>query len=334
MTNKSIILPNYNHNLIRALLSLKVEEREIPTLNANEVLVEMKAAPCNPSDIAFLRGGYNIIKELPAVPGFEASGIIVDTGKDVNSLYGKRISCYVNEKNNGTWTRYFKARAKECLILKEGITYEQGAGLSINPTTAWAMFDTALKAGAEAIIQNAAAGQVGQFINVLASKKGMEVINLVRKAKHVEELNKAGLGHVLDSTSENFEENFASIVALLKPSVAFDAVAGDISSLMLNHMPAGSQVLVYGGLSGAKIFDIDPMQIIFQDKSIRGFNMNKWLQDISQEALNKTTDEIQELFIKGDFNTKIQCSYPLDEVVTAIRTYIKDMSAGKILLTP
>jgi NADPH:quinone reductase-like Zn-dependent oxidoreductase len=56
---KAIILPAYNSNIIRAMLSLRIEEKDIPKPGSNQVLIKIEAAPCNPSDIAFIRGMYN-----------------------------------------------------------------------------------------------------------------------------------------------------------------------------------------------------------------------------------------------------------------------------------
>jgi len=49
------------------------------------------------------------------------------------------------------------------------------------------------------------------------------------------------------------------------------------------------------------------------------------------EAIN---DELQDLIIHGILETKIQAIFKLDDIVNGIRTYIKSMSAGKILFKP
>src|SRR5210317_1632865 len=187
-SSKSAVLPAYNDNLIRAIIGLKIEGRPIRELKKSEVLVKMEGAPCNPSDIAFLRGGYNIIKPLPAVPGFEGTRTVVETGNRTNAMMGKRVSCFVQETNDGTWAEYFIARITDCIVLKDGVDTEQAACLSINPLTAWALVDMAVKEGCKAFVQNAAGGQVPRIMERMAEKYGLKVINLVRKEVGVEAL--------------------------------------------------------------------------------------------------------------------------------------------------
>lgn len=332
--SRSAILPAYNDNLLRAMLALKVEERTLPGLQKDEVLVKMEGAPCNPSDIAFLRGGYNIVKPLPAVPGFEGAGTVVETGTEARSLMGKRVSCFVQEDNDGTWAEYFIAKSKDCILLKAGVDWMQAACLSINPITAWAMFEMVEKAGCKAFIQDAAGGQVPAIMQKLADRKGIRVINLVRKSEAADALKNRGTSYVLNTGEEHFLEQLRQYCDELQPAFAFDAVGGDLAGAMLNAMPDGSRVIVYGALSGSSIAGIDPMGVIFRNKSVTGFNLNDWLANLTTDELTAITDKIQDLVIAGDIQTAVQGTFPLDRVVEGIRTYIKSMSAGKIIFTP
>ncbi len=329
---KVVVLPQYNDNLIRALLGLKIEERDLPALQNDEVLIKLIAAPCNPSDIAFLRGGYNIVKPLPAIPGFEASGEVVDAGKDASGLVGKKVSCFSQAYADGTWAEYFRAKASDCIVLKEAMDPDQAACLSINPLTAVGMFEMVEKAGNTPFILNAAGGQVPAFMRVLAAEKGIRVINIVRKEEQVEQLRKDGQHFTLNAAGDNFKEKLKEACAEVKPQLAFDAVAGEQAGLMLNCMPEGAGLVVYGGLSGQAVSGFDPMGLIFQNKTVSGFNLNDWIADMDPATFKAHTDRVQDLFIQGKFHTGIQGSFRLEEVVTAIRTYIKSMSSGKILL--
>jgi NADPH:quinone reductase-like Zn-dependent oxidoreductase len=329
---RAVILPQYNDNLIRALLGLKIEEIDIPDLRSDDVLIRLEAAPCNPSDIAFLRGGYNIVKPLPAVPGFEGTGEVVDAGANAKNLLGKKVSCFSQEDADGTWAEYFRVKASDCIVLKEGMETDQAACLSINPLTAVGLFDKVAKAGNPAFIVNAAGGQVPAFMRALAAEKRIEVINIVRKPEQVAQLTGEGQPWVLNSADENFIEQLKETCNILRPAFAFDAVAGDMASQMLNCMPGEATLVVYGGLSGQAVSGLDPMGLIFRHKKVMGFNLNDWIAGMDQDRFQKYTDFVQDQFIRGKFKTTIQGHYKLEEVVTGIRTYIKSMSSGKILL--
>lgn len=332
--SKSIVLPQYNDNLLRAMLSLKLEKRNIPELKPDEVLVKMEGAPCNPSDIAFLRGGYNIVKTVPAVPGFEGAGEVVKTGIEASELFGKRVSCFIQSEHDGTWAEFFIARKHNCFVLDDILPADQAACFAINPMTAWALFELIEKSDTKALVQNAASGQVGRFIQFFADKNGIDVINIVRKETQVEQLKNDSSGIVLNSSSTGFQEQLQEVCKTFQPTMALDAVGGEMTATLLNSLPTKGQVVVYGGLSGERIAGIDPMGIIFKGKKLLGFNLNDWLERNSYEDVQSIAKKLQHLFIRGELRTSVQGSFPLDQAVAGIRTYIKSMSAGKIIFTP
>jgi NADPH:quinone reductase-like Zn-dependent oxidoreductase len=333
-TNHAIILSEYNNNLVRAILGLKKGELNLRILKNNEVLIKVEAAPCNPSDIAFIRGGYNITKTLPAVPGFEGTGFVVETGIDAQYLIGKRVSCFTQANADGTWAEYFISKAEDCIVLKPELDAEQAASLSINPFTAYGLIEMALMKNCRAIIQNAGGGQIAEFIRVLAQMKGMEVIHVVRKEEHVNELKAKGISYVLDSTKENFKEDLKTISNQLNATIAFDAVGGEQTGILLHVLPPHSEVILYGALAGGLISGIVPFDIIFRDKKLSGFNLSEWKAKKSGEEFDTINNLLQDLIISGKLRTKIQASFKLDDAINGIRTYIKSMSDGKILFKP
>ena len=329
---KSVILPAYNRNIIRAIISLKTGERDLHDLNPDEVLVKMEAAPINPSDIAFIRGEYNVDKPMPAVPGFEGTGKVVDAGKEAGHLIGKRVSCFVQGDRDGTWAGHFIANGDKCIIIKDELPVEQAACLSINPFTAYALIELAAKKGCKTIVQNAAGGQVAEFVRVFAKKSGIEVVNIVRKDEHIEKLKGEGVEYVLNSTAEDFEEKLKEIAKDMEASLAFDAVGGDATGVLMNNLPAGSEVVLYGGLSGVDLQGIDSLEVIFGNKKLYGFDLNKWIGTQSRIEYQRIAGEIQDMILAGKIETAISARFPVDDIVNAIRTYIKSMSAGKVLL--
>lgn len=73
---------------------LIVKELDIPVPQNGEVLIRVESAPINPSDLSFLNGFYSSQKQPPCTPGFEGSGVVIQSGGGFMgwSLNGKRVA--------------------------------------------------------------------------------------------------------------------------------------------------------------------------------------------------------------------------------------------------
>lgn len=331
---KSISLPAYNKNIIRAMLGLKTIETKMPTPNDNEVIIKVNAAPINPSDIAFIQGVYNVVKPLPATPGFEASGVIVDAGKNCKDVIGKKVSCFVQDDKSGTWSEFVLANKEDIILLKDEMDMDQAACFTVNPFTAYGLFSIALIYQSKAIVQNASGGQVAYFIRKMAEEHNIKVIDIVRKPETATELINDGAKYVLVETDENFKEKLHKLITELDATVAFDAVGGTLSGIIYNALPNDSELVVYGGLSGKAIDGINTMEVIFNNKIISGFNLIDWKAELDEGEFEQISEELQEKFICGDYKTKIADAYSLEDIVVGLRSYISAMSLGKILIKP
>lgn len=332
-TMKALVVESYNSNLVRALAGVKMMEIPVPVIFDGQVLIKVEAAPVNPSDIAFLRGSYNITKTLPAVPGFEGAGRIVAVGEDVDqNLTGKMVCFFTQDENVGSWAEYVVVNVTNTLVLNDEISVGQAACMFVNPLTAYALFEHAFENDHEAVILTGAGGQVSHFIRFFAKERGIKVINLVRKEPHIEALKHDGEEFVLNITSSDFSAQLASLARQLNATIAFDAVGGEITGKLINAMPEGSEIMLYGGLSGQPVSGIDALGIIFKNKILGGFNLGAWLEDIPQDELLVISQYLQSLILENKMSTKIQNIFPLHDFYTGLRSYISDMSGGKVLL--
>ena len=331
---KSVILPSYNRNIIRAMLGLKVEEVEMPVPDENDLIIKIHASPVNPSDIAFIQGVYNIVKPIPTVPGFEASGTVIDAGKNVKHLVGKKVSCFVQNDNSGTWSEFVIAKMDDVIELRDDMDMDQAACFTVNPFTAYGMFDIVLQREASSIIQNASGGQVANFIRRMANENGINVIDIVRKEETAELLRSRGAAHVLVETQDGFGEKLQELSSQLLPRVAFDAVGGDLGGAMFNALSEDSELVVYGGLSGKALSGLNVMDIIFNNKIVSGFNLMDWKADIGMDEFDRVSQLLQEKIINGGYITEIGGSTSLENIVKGLRAYIADMSKGKLLVKP
>ena len=315
-------------------MSLRTDEVDSLIPADDEVVVEMAASACNPSDIAFIRGIYNIIKPVPAIPGFEAAGIVIAAGKNTGHLLGKKISCFVQSDSSGTWAEQFIVGINDLVVLDENMDMDQGAAFTVNPFTAFGLIEIAKLRESSAIIQNAAGGQVADFIRNLAADNGIEVLNIVRKESTAVSLKEAGVKHILCEQDEHFEEELQTIAHALNATTTFDAVGGGLSGQLFHAMPEDSELVVYGGLSGRRIEGINEMDLIFKNKIISGFNLIDWKNEMEEDEYLSISEYLQQQFISGSLQTKFQATSTLDDIVKGLSSYLKNMSAGKLLIKP
>jgi NADPH2:quinone reductase len=335
-TMRAVVLREYSEDVRDAIRGLKVLERAVPRPRRGQVLVKIAAAPCNPSDLLLLQGKYGTLKKLPSVPGWEGAGTVVATGGGLLGrwLMGKRVACAVRSDRDGTWAEYVLANVNNCIAVKSALPIEQAACLIINPLTAHAMLDTARRAGHQAAVHTAAAGQLGRMMIAMAADLDYPLINVVRRDEQAQLIQALGAKHVLNSASEGFERELKALCYRLNATAAFEPVAGEMTGTVLNAMPSRSTAYVYGALSQDACGNIDPIGLVFHEKIVTGFFLGNWLDRRGVIGILRAAGRVQRMIIEGRIGTLVQRRLNLDEVVDGLLQYVDNMTGGKVLITP
>jgi len=314
--------------------SISVAEMPVPRPGHGEVLVKVFASPVNPSDLMFLQGLYGFKKPLPAVPGFEGSGTVVEASPGMlgRFLSGKRVACTTADAKiaGGMWAEYTVTSAHLCIPLRKQVDLEQGAVMLVNPLTAWALMEEARRGGHKAVVQTAAASALGRMIVRLGHRFSIPVINVVRRPEQFKLLESMGAKYVVNSSDPGFESSLRDLCRRLGATIGFDAVAGEMSAQLLRAQPRGSRLLVYGGLSLAPC-QVDPGSLVFEGKRLEGFSLTAWLRRKSLLGQLRLSREVQKL-LDSDLKTEFQARVPLTDAMRGLRQYSDNMTAGKVLL--
>jgi NADPH:quinone reductase-like Zn-dependent oxidoreductase len=310
----------------------------VPQPGTGEVLVKMHASPINPSDLAFLAGGYGIKKHFPVVPGFEGSGIVVAAGKGIlpKIWLGKKVACAASPKLNGCWAEYMVTTAASCVPLSKKISIDQGSMMFVNPMTAIAFFDVYKNTPnpskkLRGIINTAAASALGRMVIRLGKQKGIPVISIVRREEQVEMLKSEGAEFVVNSSDPDFELKLKELAHQLNATILFDAVGGKLPQQLLSAAPKGSKLFIYGRLS-ADACEILPGELIFTGNQIQGFWLTNWLHEKGMLKTLLAIRKVQSL-INHELGTNIHKQFSIGQITEAIETYKNNMSKGKVLLS-
>jgi NADPH:quinone reductase-like Zn-dependent oxidoreductase len=287
--------------------------------------------------LLLLQGKYGTLKTLPTVPGWEGAGTVVASGGGLFGRYlvGKRVACALRSANrNGTWAEYFVANATDCIPLKAATPIEQAASFIINPMTAIALLETARRDGHAAAVHTAGASQLGRMLITLAADQNYPLINLVRRDEQEQLLRSAGAKHVINTSREDFVEKLKALAKELNATAAFEAIAGDMTGIVLNTLPPKSTAYLYGALSQSPCGSIDPIEVVFHRKSLTGFFLGNWMEERGLLGVIRAASKVQRRLIDGSIATTIQRRLALDEVVDGLLQYTTHMTDGKVLITP
>ncbi len=311
---------------------VQVRQIETPRPGPGEVLVRMAAAPINPSDLGFLAGGYRSSKPTPVVPGFEGSGRVVAAGPGIlpRLWLGRRVACAASGRHGGTWAEYMVTKASLCIPLSASTGLEPAAMMLVNPLTALAFFDLAHQGSHPALVNTAAASNLGRMVLRLGQARHIPVINIVRRAEQVELLRSLGAELVLDSSEPDFDSRLAELARQYQASLLLDAIGGEMTERLLTAGPTGSTVVCYGLLSYQNAC-FDPRLLFNQDKRLTGFLLTTWQSQRGLLRILLAARRAQGL-LSGELQPVVHKKLPLSEVAQGLETYQNQMTAGKVLL--
>jgi trans-2-enoyl-CoA reductase len=307
---------------------LHVELRPSPTPAAGEAIVKMLAAPINPADLNQIEGKYPIRAELPATPGFEGAGVVIDLGANATNVTTGAL--VILPHNVGTWRDAVAVKADELVVVPAGIEPVDAAMLKINPMTAWRLLHdyVDLQKGGW-LIQNAANSAAGRAVIQIAHELGYKTVNVVRRAELIDELHAEG-GDVVLVDGENLREEVKAATGGAPIRLGLNAVGGDSALRLANCLAPGSTLVTFGAMS------LQPLKIpngllIFKDLRFRGIWINKWYDNATPEQRLEAFQQLFEMAKRGLLRTKVEKAYPLSEAKTAVAHAARGQRSGKII---
>ncbi len=307
---------------------LRVEQQPWPKPAPHEAVVQMRAAPINPADLNQIEGKYPVRTELPATPGFEGAGIVVDLGAGVtNVAVGALV---ILPHNIGTWRDALAVKADELVVVPAGIEPVHAATLKINPLTAWRLLDdyVDLKKG-DWLIQNAANSAAGRTVIQIARELGYKTVNVVRRMELIDELRAEG-GDVVLVDGEDLREKVKSATSDAPIRLGLNAVGGDSALRLANCLAPRSTLVTFGAMS-LQPLKIPNRLLIFKDLRFRGIWINKWYDNATIEERMDAFRPLFEMAERGLLKTKVEKSYPLTEAKAAVAHAAQGKRSGKIV---
>lgn len=311
---------------------VEIVEVEPAPVGPNDVRVELEASAINPADLLAIQGLYGILPKLPAIPGNEGVGRIIEKGKNVSHVQiGNRVLLPFRS-GIGTWREQLVIPAKGLFALPETADPLQLAMALVNPPSAYFMLTkfVSLQRG-DWIIQNAANSGVGQFVITFAKNMGIKTVNIVRREEIVKDLLDLG-GDIVLVDDQDLIKRVAQLTNKAPIKLGLDGVAGEATHKLSQCMAFGGTIVNYGAMS-LKRCELGATQVIFKQIKLVGLWLQKWTETAPPEEVQALYTKTTEAVINGIVKTKVDSVYPLSEIKKALSHAMQEKRKGKIILT-
>jgi len=306
-------------------------ELDTPPLDAGQALVEVVAAPINPSDVLTLTGEYGQLPPLPAIGGREGVGQVAELGPEtsgppVGQLVLLPTGC-------GTWSTHVVVEAAQLVPLPNEADPLQLAMMTINPPTAALLLSEFVTLEQdEWVLQNAANSAVGLYLVQLARLRGHRTVSLVRREEAAAVVREAG-GDVVLVDGDDLRRRVGDAIGDARIRLGIDAVGGAATGRLAACLGPSATLVSYGRMSGEPC-TIEPEAFIFRDLTVRGFWLASWYRQTPEPERRALVGEIARLIAAGELHAPVHATYDVTEIKAAVAVAASGGRSGKILIVP
>ena len=179
-----------------------------PTVNENDVLVQVHSAGVNSLDSLIRNGEFKLFLpyKTPFVNGHDVAGIVIKAGSKVSKFkVGDEVYSRVSDYRIGTFAEYISVDEKDIALKPKNLTMEETGSIPLVGLTSWqALVEIAnVKKGQKVFIQ-AGSGGVGTFAIQLAKHLGAFVATTT-SSKNIDLVKSLGADLIIDYKKEDFE---------------------------------------------------------------------------------------------------------------------------------
>lgn len=321
-----------------------------PEPGPGEVLIQVRAASLNNTDIWTRKGSYGLPGDptakagwrgpisFPRVQGGDIAGVIVDVGPGAdrgrvgqrvlvdpalyrdNTLGAPAVGLLGSEADGGFAEFVAVSAAQAHDVTDSPLTDEQLAALPIAYGTAMGMLERAHIAGRETIVVTGASGGVGLALIQLAAARGANVIAVTSGSKAADVLA-AGAKHAVDRNADDFASRIDHYSQGQLDCVA-DVAGGAMLSRLLPLLRDDGRWVIAGAVGGP-VVDFDLRRLYLHNISLIGSSMH-------------TREHFATLLTaarRGAIQPVVAGRYALDDLTAAQEQFAQGRHVGKIVVT-
>jgi NADPH:quinone reductase-like Zn-dependent oxidoreductase len=300
---------------------LRIVELEEPRPAPGEVLVEVRAAGINPSDVTNLAGRFEHTN-LPRTPGRDFAGVVVGGPGELEAKEVWGTDRSLGFTRDGTHAEFVVAPVEAVRTKPAKLSMAQSA-IALPFVTAWLTVNAAeLKAG-ETFVVTGSLGSVGSAAVQIARWRGVKTIGVQRAKEY------GGADETIDSDHQNIAERIKELTGGKGANACLDAVGGPLFEPALAGLALhGRFIAITAAKDGQVSFNLRD----FYHRELRLIGVDSLKTAMTETAA--ALDELRRGFESGALRPPEITSYPLDRGAEAYAALASGKSSGKLVLVP
>lgn len=310
---------------------LREIERPAPTPQANEVLIQVRAAGVNRPDVLQRRGNYQPPADASDLPGLEVAGTVIAVGKEVTwPAVGEQV-CALTP--GGGYAEHCTTPAVQCLPIPAGLDMVTAAAIPETYFTVW--FNLFMRTDvrkANSILIHGGSSGIGTTAIQLGKHFGLQVIVTAGNDEKLTACTKLGADTAINYTTADFVAVTKEVTNNQGVDVVLDMVGGDYISRNLAVLAHGGTLVQIAFLTGSKV-ELDLMRVMRNCLTITGSTMRPQPVTVKAEIAEQLQQQVLPLLAAGKCRPVIHATYPLAEAATAHAEMEASQHIGKIMLT-
>jgi NADPH:quinone reductase-like Zn-dependent oxidoreductase len=324
---------------------LQIRESADPQPAADELRIRVRASGVNFADLLAVKGLYPDAPGLPAVVGYEVSGVVDAAGPGARQDWiGKEAFALIHF---GGYADTVVVPQRQVFAKPPGLSHEQCAAIPVNYLTAWQLLVVmgALSPGDAVLIHNAGGG-VGLAAIDIALHLGATVYGTASPGKHAF-LKQRGLHAAIDYVGQDWAEELRRLTSGRGVELILDPLGGGHwkkSYKALRHTGRlgmfGASTVVESRLPGvlrllsvgASLPWFNPISLMNANRSVFGVNLGHLWHEPDKIAAWMAA--VLEGVAAGWARPHVDRAFPLAQAGEAHAYIEARRNTGKVVLVP
>ncbi len=306
--------------------NLKLTTVPVPAVIDDQLLVRVRGAALNFSDLLMLDDAYQVRPPRPFTPGQEISGSVVAVGARSHQRVGDDIMAKVLW---GGFAEYALARADMALPAPSSTALTEAAAIPVSFTTAAvALTESTVLEGHETILIHAAAGAVGLASVQVAKALGATVIATAGSDAKCDLARSLGADHSINYREADFRQQVLDLTDQAGVDVVLDPVGGDHAMSSLRSLAWRGRYLIVGFASGT-VPQLPANRLLLKSASAIGVY---WDHDVDLAMVRRAEQRLLEWFEEELLRPWVDTTYGLADLPDALDSLDRGGTQGKVVL--